>query len=183
MVNSVCRLLGKDFRLMYQDEAGFGRINKPKCCWCGNGIRPIVPCLHVREYVYAYGAVAPVDGELFTLILPNANTVCMNIFLKELSKHYPDDYILLVVDNASWHKSKDLKIPENIEIYPLPPYTPELNPIEQIWDHIREKGFKNQMFKTLNAVIDNLCDTILSTDKNTIKSITHRNWIDTQNLI
>ena len=59
------------FRLMFQDEAGFGRINKPKLCWCGNGIRPVVPCQRIREYVYAYGAVSPVDGELFSLI-----TIC-----------------------------------------------------------------------------------------------------------
>ena len=67
----------------------------------------------------------------------------MNVFLEELSQEYSEDYILLVADNASWHRSKGLVIPKNIEIYPLLPYTPELNPIEQIWDDVREKGFKN----------------------------------------
>lgn len=161
---------------MFQDEAGFGRINKPKRCWCGYGIRPVVPCHHIREYVYAYGAVCPADGDFFSLILPQANTNCMNAFLDELSKQYTNDYILLVVDNASWHKSKSLQIPKNIELYPLLPYTPELNPIEQIWDEIREKGFKNELFNTLNSVIDRLCDTITNLKNNTIKSITHRDW-------
>jgi putative transposase len=79
-----------------------------------------------------YGAVSPVDGELFTLIMPYTNTECMNIFLQELSKQFSTEYILLIVDNAAWHRSKGLAVPDNIELYPLLPYTPELNPIEQI---------------------------------------------------
>ncbi len=105
-----------NFCVMFQDEAGFGRINKPKRCWCGDGIRPVVPCHHIREYVYAYGAVNPLNGEFYSLILPYANTECMNYFLKGLSEQYSDNYILLIVDNASWHKSKALEIPPNIEL-------------------------------------------------------------------
>lgn len=167
----------ENFCVMFEDEAGFGRINKPKRCWCGSGIRPVVPCHHIREYVYAYGAVNPINGDFYSLILPYANTECMNYFLKELSQQYQDKYILLVVDNASWHKSKMLEIPPNIELYPLLPYTPELNPIEQIWDEIREKGFKNELFKTLDTVVHRLCDTIINLTSDTVKSITHRDWI------
>ena len=76
---------GKRIRLMFQDEAGFGRINKPKYCWCERGIRPIVPCHHIREYRYVYGAVEPLTGEGCFLVMPYCNTACMNIFLKELS--------------------------------------------------------------------------------------------------
>lgn len=164
---------------MFQDEAGFGRINKPKACWCGNGIRPVVPCHRIREYTYAYGAISPLDGEMVSLALPYANTDCMNIFLLEVSKRYPNDYILMVADNAAWHRSKGLNIPDNIEIFPLLPYTPELNPIEMIWDEVREKGFRNELFHTLDAVQDRLCDTLLSLelDKNRVKSITGWNWI------
>ena len=61
-------------RLMFQDEAGFGRINKPKYCWCIKGIRPVVPSRYIREYRYTYGAVDPIDGESFFLVLPYANT-------------------------------------------------------------------------------------------------------------
>lgn len=165
------------YRVMFQDEAGFGRINKPKRCWCAKGIRPTVPCHHIREYVYVYGAVSPADGELFSLVLPRCDTACMNYFLKELSDRYADEHILLVADNASWHKSKGLTVPANIEIYPLLPYTPELNPIEQIWDEIREKGFKNELFSTLEKVVDRLCHTIVHLEKSVVKSITHRNWI------
>jgi len=162
---------------MFQDEAGFGRINKPKYCWCFKGVRPSVPCHHVREYRYAYGAVEPITGESFFLIMPYCNTNCMNVFLRELSAAYPNDYILLVADGASWHKSKALEIPHNIEIFHLPPYTPEMNPIEQIWKEIRKRGFKNEIFQTLEKVIDRLCDVICSISKNTISSITARSWI------
>ena len=162
---------------MFEDEAGFGRINKPKYCWCFPGLRPVVPCHHIREYRYAYGAVEPLTGENFFLVLPYSNTDCMNLFLRELSKAYPNDTILLVCDGAAWHKAKALIIPENIQFIFLPPATPEMNPIEQIWKEIRKLGFCNEIFKTLDNVIDRLCDTICSLSCEAVKSITGRNWI------
>jgi putative transposase len=162
---------------MFEDEAGFGRINTPKYCWCFPGHRPEVPCHHIREYRYAYGAVEPLTGESFFLVLPYSNTVCMSIFLKGLSEAYPDDKIILVCDRASWHTSKALEVPENIRLIFLPPATPELNPMEQIWKEIRKRGFPNELFRTLNKVIDRLCDTIASLSNDVIKSITGRDWI------
>jgi len=147
---------------MFQDEAGFGRINKPRYCWCPRGIRPSVPCHHIREYRYAYGAVDPQRGDSFFLVLPYCNTICMNLFLQKLSEEFPDDYIVLVADKAAWHTANGLNIPENIEIISLPPYTPEMNPIEQIWAWIRLHGFRNELFQTLDCVVDRLCDTIRS---------------------
>lgn len=140
-------------------------------------MRPSVPCHHIREYRYTYGAVEPKTGENFFLVLPYCNTDCMNIFLHKLSEKYPDDYILLVADGAAWHKSKGLEIPSNIEIFPLPPYTPEMNPIEQIWKEIRKRGFKNEIFSTLEKVVDRLCDTICSLSSQDVKNITGRDWI------
>jgi putative transposase len=162
---------------MFQDEAGFGRINKPKYCWSKKGIRPNVPCHHIREYRYAYGAVEPLTGESCFLIMPYCNTDCMNVFLDHLSMTYPTDKIILVCDGAAWHKAKALKIPENIKLVFIPPYTPEMNPIEQIWKEIRKRGFRNEIFPTLAKVVDRLCNTICSLSANTIKSITARNWI------
>jgi len=101
----------------------------------------------------------------------------MNIFLRELSAAYPSDYILLLLDNAVWHKSKTLVIPDNIRLFYLPPRTPEMNPIEQIWKEIRKRGFKNKLFQTLDKVIDRLCDTCNSLTNACIKSITARQWI------
>lgn len=162
---------------MFQDEAGFGRINKPKRCWCQSGIRPNVPCHHVREYRYAYGAVEPLTGDSFFLILPYCNTACMNVYLRELSQAYPNDSILLAMDGASWHRANGVQIPSNIQILIIPPYTPEMNPIEQIWKEIRKRGFKNELFSTLEKVIDRLCDTINTLSATVIKSITGRDWI------
>jgi len=168
---------GARIRFMFEDEAGFGRISDPTTCWAPLGVRPVVPCHHIREYEYAYGAVDPIDGDSFFLVLPNSNTACMNIFLRELSAAYHDDYILLALDNAVWHKSKTLEVPDNIRLFYLPPRTPEMNPIEQIWKEIRKRGFKNTLFKTLDKVIDKLCDTCNSLSKNTVKSVTGRDWI------
>ena len=155
----------------------FGRINKPKYCWCGNGIRPSVPCHHIREYRYAYGAVEPLTGDGYFLVLPYCNTVCMNIFLKQLSEKYADDIILLCCDGAAWHKSAALELPDNIVLFHIPPYTPEMNPIEQIWKEIRKRGFRNEIFATLEKVVDRLCDTICSLNHEIISSITGREWI------
>ena len=166
----------KTVRLMFEDEASFGRINKPKCCWCNNKIRPCVPCHHIREYRYAFGAVEPLTGERFFLVMPNCNTSNMSVFLKELSENYSEDILILVCDGAVWHKSKDLKRPENIMIIHIPPYTPEMNPIEQIWKQIRQMGFGNKIFKTLSAVVDRLCDTINLLTDELVKSITLRDW-------
>ena len=166
---------------MFQDEAGFGRINIPKYCWCEKGIRPSVPCHHIREYRYVYGAVEPLTGESCFVVMPYCNTerpYCntesMNVFLKELSNTFPRDKIILVCDGAAWHKSGSLRIPENIELVFIPPYMPEMNPIEQIWKEIRKRGFKNEVFKSLQKVVDRLCDTICSLSNETIKSITGR---------
>ena len=162
---------------MFQDEAGFGRINKPKHCWCRKGVRPRVPCHHIRQYRYAYGAVDPLSGDGYFLILPYCNTVCMNIFLEHLSAAYPDDYIILVCDGAAWYKSGSLQLFPNIELMFIPPYTPEMNPIEQIWKELRARGFHNEVFQTLDKIVDRLCDTIRNLTCETIRSITGRSWI------
>ena len=162
---------------MFQDEAGFGRINKPKYCWCKKGHRPSVPCHHIREYRYAYGAVEPRTGDSFFCVMPYCDTKCMNVFLQELSKAFPDDFILLVCDGARWHKSACLCVPDNIRITFIPPYTPEMNPIEQIWKEIRKRGFRNEVFQTLEKVIDRLCEVINDLSSADIKSITGRQWI------
>ena len=161
---------------MFQDEAGFGRINTPKYCWAG-GKRPTVPCHHIREYRYAFGAVDPCSGDGFFYVMPRCDTICMNFFLKELSEKYADEEILLICDGAAWHKSSTLVVPDNIHLFHLPPYTPEMNPIEQIWRELRTRGFKNEVFHTLENVIDRSCEVINSLSRETIKSITGRDWI------
>ncbi|WP_193437185.1 transposase, partial [Streptococcus suis] len=100
----------------------------------------------------------------------------MNVFLKQLSEAYPDDYILLVMDNAVWHKSSTLEKPHNIGFEFIPPYTPEMNPIEQVWAEIRKRGFKNKAFKTLDDVINKLQEVIRELDWSILKPIVSRQW-------
>ena len=117
------------------------------------------------------------ESQTCFLILPSCNTVCMNVFLEELSKQYPEDMILLCCDGAAWHKSESLQVLENIELFYIPPYTPEMNPIEQIWKELRKLGFRNEIFATLEKVVDRLCDTICRLSSILIRSITGREWI------
>ncbi|CJI92056.1 transposase family protein [Streptococcus pneumoniae] len=133
------------------------------------GVGSHVHSHYIREFRYCYGAVDAYTSESFFLRAGGCNTEWMNAFLEELSQAYPDDYLLLVMDNAIWHKSSTLKIPTNIGFAFIPPYTPEMNPIEQVWKEIRKRGFKNKAFRTLEDVIQGL-------EKEVIKSIVNRRW-------
>lgn len=117
---------------MFQDEAVFGKINNPKYCECKKGTRPCVTCHHIREYRYVYGTVEPLTSESFFIIMSYCNTDCMNIFWEELSNTLSRNKIILVCNGAAWHKSGALKIPKNMKLFFIPPYTPEMNPIEPI---------------------------------------------------
>ena len=166
-------------RVMFQDEARFGRISDPKACWAPKPMRPNAPMQMVREYVYVFGAASPKDGRHDSLVLPYADTEAMSLFLKEISKRYPGEYILMFMDQAGWHKSKGLKVPQNIELAYLPPRSPELNPEEQVWDELREKFFGNRVFKSIKAVVDRLVEGLRSLETKTslIASLTQRPWM------
>lgn len=130
---------GRRLRIMFADEARFGRMNRPRPCWAPLGTRPEVAAQLIREYVYLYGAVSPKDGTCVFLILPAPDTECFQIFLNTVAKRYSRDLILLFVDGAGNHGSDQLALPANIILHPLPPYSPELNPQENIWDETFEK--------------------------------------------
>lgn len=162
---------------MFEDEAGFGRIFRPASCWARLGVRPNVAAHHIREMRYAFGAVAPQTGDSFFLALPYCTVTCMNLFLQQLSDQYPDKMIILICNNAVWHKARALFIPANIEMLYIPPYTPEMNPIERIWREFRRRGFVNRVFQTLEKVVDRLCEVIQGLTKSDVKSITHAAWL------
>jgi hypothetical protein len=148
--------------MMAQDEGCFGRLSTPKRCWAPPGVRPQAPRQMVREYVYAYTAVAPAHGLMTSLILPYVNTAMMQLFLDHVSQTLADYFIVMQVDRAGWHTAHALKIPENIRLIPQPSYSPELNPVEHIWDDIREKWFHNRVFQALNKVVDTLAEGLRS---------------------
>jgi transposase len=164
---------------MFQDEARFGRISDPRACWAPKPVRPTVGAQLVREYVYVFGAVNPQDGQHDSLVLPCANTEAMSVFLEKLSRRHPDEDLLIFMDQAGWHKAKALRIPKNVELAFLPPYCPDLNPQEQVWDELREKFFGNKLFKTLQAVIDTAVKGLLLLEQapDRIKTLTDRKWM------
>lgn len=133
----------------------------------------------VREYTYAYAAVSPSDGVLVSLVLPVVNAHAMSLFLSEVSQRHPNEFILMVMDKAGWHKAKDLKVPQNMRIIFLPPYSPELNPAEHLWEEIREKWFPNQVFNSLNGVESVLVDALDSLEQSPEKvaSIAGFDWV------
>jgi len=137
---------------MFQDEARFGRITDPRRCWAPFPMRPLCKAMLTREYLYAYAAVSVADGKLDTLILPTANTACMQIFLNEVASRYPEERIVMVADGAGWHRSHELVPPANLRLLKLPPYSPELNPVEHLWDDLREKSFHNRVFNSIGAL-------------------------------
>jgi transposase len=165
--------------LLFQDESRFGRISQAIRCWSPMGQRPVVPSQIVREYIYAYGAVCPQDGSFTSLILPDMRTECLNIFLAELSSRYPENHLLVVLDGASSHRSGELDLPPHMSLLPLPPYSPELNPQENVWGQIKEEGFYNNVFDSLDAVEEQLVKVLRLFEQQTekLKKLTSFDWI------
>ncbi len=105
---------------------------------------------------YIYSSVCPQTGDSFSLFMPEVNTAMMNVYLKELSKTFSDKNIMLIMDQASWHKSNDLIKVNNIKFKFLPPYSPELNPVEKLWWWLRKEKTHNKIFKNLDAMMEAL---------------------------
>lgn len=165
--------------LGFQDEATFGRINKTGAAWAPKEIRPIVKIQKVRQFLHAFSVVFPHTGENFSLIMPVMTAEAMDIFLSNLSEQYKGNRCILITDQAPWHTKALHTKYDNIRIIELPPYSPELNPTENFWDHIRENFFKNQCFSSIDHVEDRLIEAFQSAsdDKASIQSLTLFSWI------
>jgi len=143
--------------LFAQDEGRFGRISDVRRAWSPVGTRPKAPRQIIRTYLYVFTAVCPALGKMTSLILPWANTEMMNIFLRQVAEDFSNYFILMLIDQAGWHTTQKLQVPENIRLIKLPPRSPELNPAEHIWEELREKNFANQALRDLDEVEDKLC--------------------------
>ncbi len=164
---------------MFQDEARFGRISDVRRCWCPKPLRPMVQALVTQEYTYAYAVVSPADGAMDSLVIPYVNGDCMQLFYDEIAARYPDERLIMILDGAGWHKSKQIQLPSNLRVAFLPPYSPELNPVEHLWDDLREKFFHNRVFDSIDALEIHLADALLAYENNPsrVKSITAWDWI------
>ena len=175
---------GRHVRLMFQDEARFGRMVRIRRCWAPAPQRPVVNNGYEREFQYVYGAVSPLEGELDWMICPEMNTARMGTFLAQVSTAHPQDFIVMIVDGASSHVAKALVVPENIRLHRLPGYSPELNPQEHLWDELREKEFPNRVFSDMAGVVRTLETGLprLAWDQDRVRSICALPWIVNLNL-
>lgn len=136
-----------------------------------SGIKPIVSYQHIFKTTYLYGSYSPIDGDSFVWEIDGVSSDIFEAYLQELSKYKPKEYKIVVIDNAGFHSSKNIEVPENICLLRIPPYNPELNPCEQIWQYIKNR-FKNQRFQSIEKLKDWLHNMVNQMDKETIKSIT-----------
>lgn len=165
---------------MFQDEARFGRMSDPRSCWAPAPHRPTVGLALIREFRYQYAAVSPWDGDLDFMTAEKMNTESMSCFLKQVSQAHPEKFIVMVLDGASSHKSKELEVPENVSLVLLPPYSPELNPVEQIWNRLRLNYFANRVFDSLDAATLQAETGLrnMAANKNAMTSLTNWPWIN-----
>jgi transposase len=140
-------------------------------CLTASGIKPVLPYQHKFSTTYLYGSYSPINGDSFVWEIEGVNSDIFEKYLKEFSLHNPNEYKIVIIDNAGFHSTKNIEVPDNIYLLRIPPYSPELNPCEQIWQYIK-KRYKNQLFKTMDTLRNWLDETINGMDTETIKSIT-----------
>ena len=141
-------------------------------------MRPVIQAQIIRQYTHIFSAVCPNDGESFSLILPYADSEAMEIFLAELSKQYSQYRLVLVMDQAAWHRTSNLKKFESVRIIYQPAHSPELNPVEHLWEHIREKFFRNAYWTSMELLESVLEEILIKVEKSKaiIQSLVGFHW-------
>jgi hypothetical protein len=142
----------------FADEARIGQKNKITRRWTKRGTRPSAPSDQRTASTYIFGAICPKDGKGAGLVLPSCNTEAMNLHLAEIATQVaPGTHAVLLLDQAGWHLSGRLVVPDNITLVPLPPKCPELNPVENVWEFMRENWLSNRIFKSYDDILDHCC--------------------------
>ena len=159
-----------DFNLFFQDESRFGLLTHLGSMITAKGIRPKVKYQHRFATTYLYGSYSPIDGDSFVMEIDGVNTDIFEAYLKEFSKHKPEQAKIVVIDNAGFHSTLNIDVPENIFLLRIPPYSPELNPCEQVWAWIKSR-YKNRVFENIDDLKDWLHNTVRSMKPEIIKSI------------
>jgi hypothetical protein len=150
---------GKPLKVLAFDEARFGLINWHKRRYCPMGFRPPWIVKRAYKWTYLYAAVEPTSGESFCMYLPGMDDGCLEVFLDELSKRYPDHHLLVVLDGAPSHRSEQIVHPENISFLKLPPRSPELDPAERWFQEFR-RSLSNSTFESVALIQDALTKTL-----------------------
>ena len=149
--------------------------------WAKRGTRPRVPRDQRRVWAYILGAVCPQRCATSALVLPYLNARSVSLHLADISRQIaPGAHAVLVLDGAGFHIANDLEIPGNISLLRLPPYSPELNPIENVWEYLRGNKLANKVFETYDDVVSACCDAwnFFANDTDRVASITTRAWAE-----
>jgi len=171
---------GKKLQLWFQDEARVG--NKGRVChrWWHRGRRAPGLCDNRYKWTYIFSAIRPATGEDFTLVLPTVNTDVMEIFLNQFADTLDKDvHAVMVLDGAGWHDERALDVPSNVTLVILPPYAPELNPVERVWLYLRERFLSLRVLDDTEAIIDACCAAwnAITAEPGRLKSLTGYPWI------
>ena len=158
--------------LYFQDESRFGLMTHIGKYLTARGIKPIVNYQHAFKSTYLYGSYSPINGDSFVWEIDGTDTKIFEAYLQAFSKHHQKEYKVIVIDNAGFHSTKNIDIPDNIYLLNIPPYCPELNPCEKIWQHLKSR-FKNQTFNTMKNLKEWLADSVKQMTEKQIMSITH----------
>ena len=147
--------------------------------WARRGSRPRAKKDRRFTWAYLFGAACPERGVGAAVVMPEVNMGAMNEHLAVISRAVPPGVVAVVVlDGAGWHASPRLKVPNNLALLPLPPYAPELNPIENIWEYLRANTLSHQVWNGYNAIVDACCDAWndLMAMPHVLRSITNREY-------
>jgi len=166
-----------DAAVFFFDEGRFGLMPVVGRRWGLKGVRSVSTVRPGYESFYVYSAVCPATGESVSLFLPWVNTEMMNIFLENLNVALAGRFCFLVLDQAGWHNSKGLQVPPNIELVFLPPYSPELNPVEKLWQWLKRHSLRNRFYQELEHVMDAVQVCIQEATAPFLKSLCRCNYL------
>jgi transposase len=158
-------------RVFSQDESRCGLLTVRRRRLAARGVQPVGPVQHRFEWFYVYGAVAPTTGERFFLELPYLNADAFQLFVDAFAQAFPDSVNLLLMDNSGAHTAHQIRWPEHVRCVWLPPYCPELNPIERLWRDLQD-DLAWQQFMDLEAQQDYVGDLLRGYDAPTLRSLT-----------
>ena len=162
-----------------KDEARIGQKNGLVRQWARRGTRPRQPADQRYESAYLFGAICPARGVGAALAMPFADTHAMQAHLDEIGRTVAKGaHAVLLLDRAGWHTTAALVVPKNITMILLPSRAPELNPVENIWQYLRQNWLSNRVFETYEEIIEAACEAWqkLIAQPDTITSIGSRNW-------
>jgi len=171
---------GKILKLFFQDEARFGQKGTMSKQWAPVGERPTRVRQDEFQNAYLFGAVCPETGQSHFLVATDSDTAFMQVFLNNFSKTLGRGvHALMVLDNAPWHKSASLKVPSNVTLHFLPPYSPDLNPVENLWDFMKDNFLCNKITSGIKELIKIGVDACRKVTMEIIRSVCARNYCTT----